>query len=109
MSTRHLVSDVFLWGGVGLELLACVGVVAMRDPYARLHFSSPAVLGALLIAVAVVVKESFSFVGNNTILVAIFLFVVSPILTHASARAFRIDAHGDWRLGPHDDVEVEDP
>jgi multicomponent Na+:H+ antiporter subunit G len=109
LTARHLVSDVFLWAGVGLELLACVGVVAMRNPYARLHFSSPAVLGALLIAVAVVVKDSFSFVGNNTILVAIFLFVVSPILTHASARAFRIDAHGDWRLGPHDDVEVEDP
>jgi len=106
---RHVISDVFLWVGVGLNLIACLGVLVMREVYARLHFSSPAVLGAICIAVAVVVKDSFSTVGDNTILVAVFLLVVSPVLTHAAARASRIAAHGDWRLGPQEHVEVEEP
>lgn len=106
---RHVLTDVFLWLGVSLNLIACLGVLAMRDVYARIHFSSPSVLGAVLIAVAVVVKDSFSTVGDNTILVAVFLLVASPIVSHAVARAARIDAHGDWRLGPHDEVEVEEP
>jgi monovalent cation/proton antiporter MnhG/PhaG subunit len=109
MTARHLISDVLLWVGVGLNLVACLGVVVMRDVYSRLHYSSPAVLGAVCIGVAVVVKDSFSLIGDNTILIVVFLLVVSPIVTHAAARASRVDAHGDWRLGPHDDIEVEDP
>ena len=108
MTARHVISDVFLWAGVGLNLIACLGVAVMRDAYDRLHFSGPAVLGALCIGVAVVVKESFSVIGDNTILLTVFLFVVSPILTHAAARAFRIHAHGDWRLGPQDEIEIEE-
>ena len=108
MSTRHLISDVFLWLGVGLNLLACLGVLALRDVFVRLHFASPAVLGAVCIAVAVLVKESFSTVADNTILVAVFIVVVSQVVTHAAARAARIDATGDWRLSPEDGVEVEE-
>lgn len=108
MSARHVISDVFLWLGVGVTLIACLGVLVLRDVYDRLHFSSPTALGGVFIAVAVLVKDSFSLVGDKAILIAAFLIVVSPIVTHATARAARIAASGDWRPGGEEEIEVEE-
>lgn len=109
MTARHVFTDVFLWLGVGLELIACLGVLVMRGTFERLHFSSPGILGAVCIAAAVVIKDSFSLIGDKAILIAVFVLIGSPILTHATARAARIDAHGDWRLRAEEQVEVEEP
>ena len=104
---RHVISDVFLWIGVALNLIGCVGVLVMRDALDRLHYTAPSVLGAVSIAVAVVVKDSFSLVGDKAILIALFLIVASPIVTHATARAARITERGDWRVSETEQVEVE--
>jgi multicomponent Na+:H+ antiporter subunit G len=109
VTVRVVLTNVFLWLGVGLVLMSCLGVLVMRDVYSRLHFSSPAVLGALCIAVAVIIKDSFSLIGDNTIAIAVFVLVTSPLLTHATARAARIARHGEWGLRPEDDVEIEEP
>jgi monovalent cation/proton antiporter MnhG/PhaG subunit len=106
MSVRQIVVDVFLWLGVALTLIGCLGVVLMRTVYDRLHFSSPTTLGAACIATAVVVQKSFSLVGDKSILIAVLLIVLSPLLTHAAGRAARLVEHGDWRL---DDNEAEEP
>jgi monovalent cation/proton antiporter MnhG/PhaG subunit len=108
MSPRHIVVDVFLWLGVVLILIACVGMVVMRSVYDRLHFTSPALLGTLSVAVAVLVQESFSLVGNKTLLIAVLLILVAPLLTQATGRAARVREHGDWRLQPDEPVEVEE-
>lgn len=108
MTARHVISEVFLWLGVGVSLLACLGVLLLRDAYDRLHFTSPPILGGVFIAVAVLVKDSFSLVADKALLVAAFLVVVSPIMTHATARAARSAALGDWRPGSDEAVEVED-
>ncbi|HET9103379.1 MAG TPA: monovalent cation/H(+) antiporter subunit G [Solirubrobacteraceae bacterium] len=109
MTARQIAVDVFLWAGVVLTLISCLGVLVMRDAYARLHFTSPAILGAICIAVAVVVEDSFSLIGDKAILIALFLVVVSPVLTHATARAIRIATRGDWPVTPEERVEVEQP
>lgn len=106
MTLRHVLVDVFLWLGVVLTLIGCLGVVLMRTAYDRLHFSSPPVLGVACIAIAVVVQNSFSLVGDKSILIAVLLIVVSPLLTHATGRAARLVEHGDWRVA---DEEVEEP
>lgn len=106
---RHVITEVFLWLGVGLTLVSCLGVLVLRTAHARLHFSSPSVLGAVCVAVAVVVQNSFSLVGNKAILIAVFLLITSPILTHATARAARVQETGHWPLAPDEGVEVEEP
>lgn len=106
---RAALTDIFLALGVVCELIGCIGVLAMRGAYDRLHFSSPGMLGAMFIATAVVIKDSFSLVGDKAILIAVFVLLGSPILTHAVARAARIHEHGDWRIRPGEDVEVEEP
>jgi monovalent cation/proton antiporter MnhG/PhaG subunit len=109
MSAREIVVDVFLILGVVLALIACVGVLVFRNVFERLHFSSPAVLASVCVAVAVVTKESFSLVGDKAILVAAILLVGAPLLTHAIGRAARTAAHGDWKLRPEESIEVREP
>src|SRR5947208_3308419 len=99
MSARAVVVDVFLILGVALVLVSCLGVMVFDVAHDRLHFGSPAVLGGTFIAVAVVVKESFSIVGDKAILIAVFLLVVTPMVTHAVGRAARTARRGTWRIG----------
>ena len=108
MSAPAIVVDVFLALGVILVLISCLGVLAFRDAHDRLHFSAPATLGAVCITVAVMVKESFSLIGDKTILITVFLLVVTPVVTHALGRAARMARHGDWTIQPGEQVEVEE-
>jgi multicomponent Na+:H+ antiporter subunit G len=108
MSAREVVATVLLGMGVGIELIACLGVLVMRDLYDRLHYNGPAIVGALAIGAAVVVRESFSLIGNKALLLGLFVLATSPLLSHATARAARLRQRGDWRLGPDEDVEVEE-
>lgn len=107
-SARHLAAEVLLWAGVALILVSCLGVIAMRSAYDRLHYSSPAILGILLLAVSVVVQESFSLIGDESLLVAVLVLLGSPFITQASGRVARIQQHGDWQLQPGEEVEVEE-
>jgi multicomponent Na+:H+ antiporter subunit G len=93
---------------VGLNVAAALGVLVMRSAYDRLHFPAVACLGALFIAIAIVIEKSFSLVGDESLLVGAFLVVVSPILTHATARAIRIAEHGHWRAQDDEQIDVEE-
>lgn len=97
MSLRHVLTDVLLWLGVGLVLIACLGVMVMRSAYDRLHFSSPAILGVLCVAVAVLIQESFSQVADKAVLIAVLMLAASPLITMATGRATRVRERGDWR------------
>lgn len=99
MSWRHIVGTILLVGGCSLEVLAVLGVVVMRDLYDRLHYVGLAGYGALLVAVAIVVRESFSLIGDKALLTAGVLVLLGPILVHATARSLRIRERGDWRGG----------
>jgi multicomponent Na+:H+ antiporter subunit G len=78
---------VLLAAGVALAVLATLGVVLMRDAFERLHYLAPASLATACLAAAVVVRESFSLIGNKAIALAAFVLVTSPVLSHATARA----------------------
>jgi multicomponent Na+:H+ antiporter subunit G len=80
-----------------IELISCVGVLAARQFYDRLHFLGPAsTLGAFLIGAALVTQDGLKQQGVKSILVVILLVVVGPVLTHATARAARIREFGRW-------------
>lgn len=90
-----LVVAALLIVGVAIELLCCIGVLVMRGPYARLHYTAPAGVGALLIAIAVVVRQGFSLIGNKALVLAMFVLITGPVLSHVTARAARIRELGD--------------
>ena len=82
-------------GGI-LELFAVLGLCVMRDVYDRLHYVGVAGFGALLIAVAIVFRESFSLIGDKALLVGTVLVVTGPVMVQTTARSFLEREHGEW-------------
>jgi monovalent cation/proton antiporter MnhG/PhaG subunit len=105
MTTSQIVTTVFLIIGVVLELFAVLGVVVMRNVFDRLHYVGLAGYGALLIAVAILVRESWSLIGDKALATALVLVLVGPLLVHTTARSFRTRERGDWREGIERDKE----
>jgi multicomponent Na+:H+ antiporter subunit G len=108
VSARELVEYVLLALGVGIEVLCGLGVLAMSSVYDRLHYVGAASFGALLVALAVLVRDSFSLIADKALLVALFLVASGPIMSHATARAARIHEHGHWSVQESERIDVEE-
>lgn len=96
MSWRVVVATVLLVAGGAIELLAVIGLCAMRNLYDRLHYVGLIGYGALLIAIAIVVRESFSLIGDKALLVGVVFVATGPVLTHVTMRGMLIRERGDW-------------
>jgi multisubunit Na+/H+ antiporter MnhG subunit len=85
-----MIVAVLLALGVGVELACCAGVALRSSAIDRLHYTGAGTtLGPLLIGAAVVVEESVSSAGLNTILVVALLVVLGPVVTIGTARLIR--------------------
>ncbi len=93
---RVAVVYVLLFGGVLVLLMCALGVLTMQSAYDRLHYASAAGYGAALVALAILVRESFSLIADKAILTAAILFVCGPVVSHATARAGRIRERREW-------------
>lgn len=98
---RDIVADVLLGLAVVTVLTASVGVLVMRDAYAKLHYVTPAALVApILVALAIFVQAGLYENTGETLLALAFMVIAGPYLSHATIRAIRIREQGDWRLRP---------
>ena len=85
---RDVVVDVLLAAGVTAQLLCCLGVVVMRTTFDRLHYTAAGTtVGPFCIVAALLVREGFGQVGLGGIAVVALLFLVGPLVIHATARA----------------------
>ena len=107
MSASDLIATVLLALGVTLELFAVLGMLVMRDAFDRLHYVGLAGYGALLIALAILVHESWSLIADKALATAVVLLLIGPLLVHTTARSFRTRQLGDWREGIEQELEGE--
>jgi multisubunit Na+/H+ antiporter MnhG subunit len=105
VSWRSVVAAVLLIAGGLLEVIAVLGLCAMRDVYDRLHYVGMAGFGGLLIGAAIVVRESFSLIGDKALLVGLVLVLAGPILVQSTVRSLLIREHGDWRTQARERAE----
>ena len=84
---RDAIATVLLVAGVAVQLLALLGVLLMRSALDRLHYAGLTTLAGLLLPAAVLVRDSFSLIGNRAILLAAFSLLTGPALVHMTARA----------------------
>jgi multicomponent Na+:H+ antiporter subunit G len=75
--------------GMAFSLSGVVGILRMPDLYNRIQCSSKTVtMGALPLLVALVVAQGpLTPYGSHALLVALLLFVMNPLSSHALARA----------------------
>jgi multisubunit Na+/H+ antiporter MnhG subunit len=59
----------------------------MRDVYDRLHYAMAAsAVPPFLIAAAVILEEDWTQPGINALVIAVALFLIGPVVAHATAR-----------------------
>jgi monovalent cation/proton antiporter MnhG/PhaG subunit len=84
--------DVLLVLGVAAELLCCIGVLVMRSVEDRLHYLAGAsTVGPLLILAALLLRESVASQGLEAIAAVGLLFLLNPVVVHATGRIARIE------------------
>ncbi|HEX4719564.1 MAG TPA: monovalent cation/H(+) antiporter subunit G, partial [Thermoleophilaceae bacterium] len=86
-------------------LIATLGVVVMRDWQDRVHYVGLSTFGVVLVAVAVLVRESFSIIGDKALATAVVMLVATPIVNHVILRSGRIRTLGDWRRNVDERIE----
>jgi multisubunit Na+/H+ antiporter MnhG subunit len=91
VNAHEIAVHVLVWTAVATELVCCIGIVAARNVFARLHYSAAAgTLGPILVAVAIAVEEGVrSVAASAALVVAVLLLLGSPAVTIATARAAR--------------------
>ena len=106
MSVSHVIATILLIAGAAIEVFAVLGLAVMRDAYDRLHYVGLAGYGALAIGIAILVRESFSLIGDKALATGLILLTVGPVLVHTTARSFRAREAGDWREGIESETET---
>ncbi len=95
---REIITDVLLGLAVLTVAASALGLVLMRNAYARAHYVTPAaVVAPVLVGLAVFVSEGLDQNTGETLLALVFVIAASPFLSHATLRAIRVRADGDWR------------
>jgi len=78
---------LFLVGGVGV-LAGAIGIVRFPDFYARLHAAGVTdTAGAELIFLGMILQAPSWIVAAKLVFIGFFLFLTSPVATHAIAHA----------------------
>ena len=98
------IAGVLVGIAVALAVICGVGVAIVTKALERLHFSASVTsFSAVLIAVAVWIDDPTWQSRLKVALVALVLFVMNSILSHATARAIRIrdDQHFEPRPKDH--------
>jgi multicomponent Na+:H+ antiporter subunit G len=86
----NVVVDVLLALGVTAQLACCVGVLAMRTTFDRLHYAAAgSTVGPFCILAALLVREQLAAQGLQASAAVALVFLSGPIATHAIARAAR--------------------
>ncbi|HTW95720.1 MAG TPA: monovalent cation/H(+) antiporter subunit G [Tepidisphaeraceae bacterium] len=107
MTFHPIITGILLGVAVGLTLICSIGVLVMRDAYQRLHFSAPVVTISMpLIVIAIFLESDDPQARIKGCLIFVLLLVMNSILTHATARAFRIREMGRFDPTPQEKIPV---
>lgn len=107
--THHPIATGILLGlAVGLAIVCSFGMAIMRDAFQRLNFTASVVsFSSLLIVIAVFLEESQAQARLKVVLIALLLFCLNPVLTHATAKATRIRKAGHWEVRPEERIPLK--
>lgn len=106
MTWRSVVAVILLCAGAGLGVVATIGVTVMRDWQDRVHYAGLSSFGVFLISLSILVRESFSVIGNKALAVGVLLLLAGPVMVHVTLRSGRIRTLGDWRRNIDEELDA---
>lgn len=101
-----MIVPILVYAGAGIALICSWLMLRMRDEYQMMHFiSPPASVSAILITIAIFVQRGARPESFKAVFITLILLLMNSVVTHATARAFRIrDVRGHWK--PRDGEQV---
>jgi len=114
MDWRDWITVVFLALGCFLDLTGAIGILRMPDFYTRLHPAGKSdTLAQLFIVIALLFQvdefaTDYWATFSKLILIAIFMFLTTPLATHAITKAAHMAGLQPWTLShPHEGRYIE--
>jgi multisubunit Na+/H+ antiporter MnhG subunit len=92
-----LAIEILVYAAIAITLLSAWLMLRMRDAYQMMHFMAPpASVAAILITIAIFLQQGRKPESFKALFVTAVLILMNAVVTHATARAFRIRAERDW-------------
>ncbi|MFP5236254.1 MAG: monovalent cation/H(+) antiporter subunit G [Acidobacteriota bacterium] len=105
MSAHAIAVDVLLGLAVAACWLGVIGMLRMPHPTQALQYLQLPGVAMFAVTVALFLKTGPSSAAFKTVLIAIVLMGINSVVTHATARAFRVRHLGHWEPLDGDPIE----
>lgn len=94
-----LAITILVYAAVGIALLSSWLMLRMKDEYQMMHFMSPpASVSVILITLAVFLQQGRKPESLKAVFIALVMLMMNSVVTHATARAFRIrESREHWK------------
>lgn len=101
--------EVLVYGAVLIALLSSWLMLRMKDEYQMMHFMSPpASVSVIFITVAIFLQQGRKPESFKALFIVGVLIVMNSIITHVTARAFRIREIESWKPLEGEEVPLKD-
>ncbi len=95
-----ILSIIFIVAGLFFLIVAAIGVIRFPDVYSRSHaVSLTDSLGAFLMLVGIALHEGLSINMLKILVVLILLYILNPVIAHATVRAALRSGLKPWQKG----------
>jgi multisubunit Na+/H+ antiporter MnhG subunit len=99
--------EVLVWAAVGSTVFFAWGMLRMRDAYQQIHYlSPPAAFAVPLLVIAIALQQGVKPETFKSLFIVLVLLAMNSIVSHATARAFRIREMSDWNPAAGQEVPV---
>lgn len=103
-----IVINFLVYAAVAVAFLSAWLMLRMKDEYQMMHFMAPpASVSAMLITIAIFLQQGLKAESFKALFTTGVLLMMNAVVTHATARAFRIrDTKGKWDPAEGEDVPL---
>ena len=85
MNATNTAAEVLLWAGIGITVLSCLGALAFRRVYLRLHYLTPMTsIGAPLVGLALAVSNGWGLTMALDVFIVFLLAITGPVIEAAT-------------------------
>lgn len=86
-----LTIEILVCAAVAIALLSAWLMLRMKDEYQMMHFMSPpASVSVILVTVAIFLQQGRKAESFKALFIVVVMLMMNSVVTHATARAFRI-------------------
>jgi len=105
-----IIGNVLLGIGAACALIGAMGIVRLPDVYNRLHAQTVSIVGgAIMVLLGISLIEGLSLYSLKALTIALFIFLTSPVGSHAIARAAHKSGVKLWPKSVVDKLAEEKP